>query len=203
MSEFSDFIAKHNAYLHENYGNVASALVLQQSEPANEQALTELKARASIEIPPSLLEFYRKDGGVMPGRVAESRTIKIPSASNLLAAMNEDDQWSRLNSLGLIDYIKYSWGNDLWEFDEEISTQNVNVLNQNYHSFGLYRTTDGLESAYYLYFDKSGNFGTVFYHQDAFDELMEDYLLNMPDKSPASESLSQLLTRAFAEISAE
>ncbi|MND08083.1 hypothetical protein D3C83_304770 [compost metagenome] len=47
----------------------------------------------------------------------------------------------------------------------------------------------------YLYFDGKGRFGTLHYHQDAFDELYEDDLKPMLAGRPAPDTFDEALLK--------
>ncbi len=114
--------------------------------------------------------------------------------------MKEVDKWEKIKGLGIVDMIKYSWGNDRYEFDEEMESSMKNYLNENYKCFGRYRTEYGVEAANYLYFDNEGKFESIFYHQDDFDELLEGDLNPMMKKSLANQTFWELTFDAFDVI---
>ena len=151
--------------------------------------------------PVALEKFYCQFGGIKTDFYSpESFSINIPSLKTVLTSLNQESKYYKLASLGIIDQIMFSWGNDRWEFDEEISVENRDFLNENYLCFGWYRYDQGYESANYLYVDKSGKFGEIHYNQDSFDELWDDILNPMLSKSPATENLEDVLCRIINKL---
>jgi hypothetical protein len=169
---------------------------------ATDEQLVQLQKNSSPAIPEGLKNFYKKWGGIV--RHVHSETyLNIPSVTTMLDILNGkfSSKWPgpTLKSLGLIDYIKYSWGNDRWEFesDEFFTTEQLHVLNEKYKCFGIYRPN--LERAYYLYFDQQGNFGEILYDQNLFEET-KNHLQSMLTKSPANQSFNALIRHAFKQV---
>lgn len=181
----------------EPYSNIC---LLDIEKKSTEEEITELEKRIHVRLPEELRNFYTGFGAIKNRNWNENNCIDIYSVKYLMEKLNEADKWSKTDSLGIIDMIRLSWGNDRYELDDELSAPMKAFLNKHYICFGLYRTDDNLESANYLYFDTSGCFGSVFYHQDDFDELLENHLLPMMEASPATQTLEELILEAFEII---
>ena len=160
-----------------------------------------MASRFANAFPQELKAFYEKLGGVKTDfDFAESFAVHIPTLKTLTTNLGKEGKYDTLVSMGLIDQIMFSWGNDRWEFEEEIAVEHRNFLNENYRCFGFYRYDHGLNAAYYLYFDKAGKFGEIHYDQDSFEELWADTLKPMLLKSPATENLEAMLCRILARL---
>jgi hypothetical protein len=169
-------------------------------DKSSAEELKNLENAASVQFPEDLRQFYTSFGSLRCESVNENNSIQVFSPRSLLEKLNNPDSWSSTESLGLIDMIKLNWGNDRYEFDEELKSEIKEAVNNNYTCFGWYYTEDNLESAHYLYFDKAGKFGYVFYHQDDFEELVQDFLKPMFKSSPATMSLEELLLESIKVI---
>ena len=147
------------------------------------------------ELPAPLQVFYRAAGSFFGGPQLQDLAIPAPG------------DWEALASLGLADVVRWSWGNDRFEFDPDqrggLTRDEVAALNRRYSAVGWRVVEDG-EGFDYLYFDSEGRFGRLFYHQDAFDELYQDELRPMLAESPArasfDEALAQLLEAATGPL---
>jgi len=181
----------------EPYSNICLLDVVQKS---SKEEIRELENRIHMRLPEELSTFYTGFGAIKNRNWNENNCLDIYSVKYLMEKLNDADKWSRTESLGIIDMIRLSWGNDRYELDEELSASMKNFLNNHCICFGLYRTDDNLESANYLYFDTYGRFGSVFYHQDDFEELLENHLLPMMEASPATQTLEELILEAFEII---
>jgi len=181
----------------EPYSNIC-LLDIEQKSTAEE--ILQLENRINFRLPEELSNFYTDFGAVKNRNWNENNCIDIYSVKYLMERLNDPDKCSGTHSLGIVDMIKLSWGNDRYELDDELSAPMRAFLNKNFICFGLYRTDDNLESANYLYFDTSGCFGSVFYHQDDFEELLANHLLPMLEASPAAQTLEELILEAFEII---
>lgn len=167
------------------------------SGQASEKELKAIAPYFDFPIPLSLTWFYRETGSVTGD--SEEFVLNIEPVSYLLEKLQEKEKYYLCRSLGIIDYIRFSWGNDRPEFDE-IQKSKIDFLNNNYKSIGHYRYDWGLEEAYYLYVDKKGNFGEVRYHQDDFYNLWKENLNGMLKESPAKEELEGMLMRIINKL---
>lgn len=177
-------VEKFNAAIEEEYYQLTFG------EPASNELINEIQNFYSIPIPLELRTFYGL--GAIKNDADENYSVWIQSATDLVKSINEENKWFRIHSSGIIDGIKFSWGNDRPEFDE-VDQKDIDILNENYKYVGLYRYDWGLEEAYYIYFDKNQKFGVIRYHQDGFEDLWEDHLNDMLNQSPANQSLEELL----------
>ena len=109
--------------------------------------------------------------------------------------------------MGLVDMIRWSWGNDRFEFDpasgDGLTQIEVDSLNAQYSVIGWHDVFEG-EGHEYLVFDRSGAFAILPYHQDAFDELYKDSLRpmlggEMNEAVSLDEALVKLLASAEAD----
>lgn len=169
-------------------------------DAANDAQINELAEYFHIPVPQDLVDFYKSYGSLIPAKDAahEDCVIKVFSPAYLLKKLKEPEKWGKCRSLGLIDMIRFSWG-ERDEFNEYISKEMRLSVNDQYQCIGWYRLDWGLEEAYYIYFDKSGNFGAVRYHQDEFNELM-DQLKELLKGNGAVFSLENLLQKALQEM---
>jgi hypothetical protein len=147
-----------------------------------------------MEVPVFLQAYYQQIGGLRNG--AEDYHLSIPSVSTLHEELKAERNFDKRYSMGLIDAIKHSWGNDRPEF-QHISQVEIDYINANYKCIGFYRYDGQLEEAFYIYFDAQHQFGLARYHQDEFDELWEEHLTPMLTKSQADKSLEQLLIQVL------
>jgi len=157
--------------------------------PASEALLLALQELSAVPLPKSLLAFHRGLGGFRGGNRLQG--LVIHDAETLLAkcAPNPQQPWDHLRSIGLVDMILWSWGNDRFEFKPEsgdgLDAAEVATLNRNYSIAGWRPVEEG-EGFQYLYFDRDGRFDILHYHQDAFDELHAQSLQPMLLRSPAT-----------------
>ncbi|WP_293305474.1 hypothetical protein [Pedobacter sp. UBA5917] len=172
-------------------------------EAATPHEIVQLKDYFKIPLPANLETLYYHFGGLTPYN-HELFALSIDNPKSLLESLAHHNQWYRCRSMGLVDYIRFCWINDRPELDEGnyLSSEQINYLNSNYKCFGLYRTDWGYEEAYYLYFDRNGNFGTVRYHQDDISALINDYLIPLTNKSLANETLEPMLRRIIDQLEA-
>ena len=170
---------------------------------ATVEEIARLQALTPVPLPPDLLDFYRYIGGLRGNSGLQDAVLHTP-ADLLAAAALPAGQWDTLRSLGLVDMILWSWGNDRFEFDpasgEGLKQQHVDTLNANYAAFGWRVLEDG-EAFEYLYFDRQGRFGRVFYHQDAFGEVVEDHLRPMLKLRPAPADFDTTIREFMAAAS--
>ncbi|HSW03445.1 hypothetical protein [Aquabacterium sp.] len=185
--------------LEEHVARYASLAWLGQ--PAVEHDLVRLQAICPVPLPAALLSFYRTAAGFRGGGRLQDAVIHAP-ADLLRASELPAGQWDALRSMGLVHMVLRAWGNDRFEFDpdsqEGLDRPSVDALNTNYAIIG-WRVMDDGEAHEFLYFDRQGRFGRLFYHQDAFDELLADHLLPMVRQSrPAPGDFGTVLSEFIA-----
>lgn len=181
IKEFNDIVDKYHQ--------------IAVKEKASPDQIVAIQRYFEIPIPEDLKSLYLEMSG-LASYDNESWSLQIDEVPFLLERLNHKDKWSQCRSLGLIDYIRFSWGNDRQELEEDVylTGEQIDFLNKNYKCFGLYRTDWGFEEADYLYFDRNGKFGTIRYHQDYIHELVPR-LMTLLQKSTATEDLDSLLLR--------
>ncbi|SDD70768.1 SMI1 / KNR4 family (SUKH-1) [Dyadobacter soli] len=199
---FNNILQKLNDYntLSLNAGGpLAPLFTLSTGEKGDPAHLAILESKIGRPLPPDLKEFYNTVGNIKSNSLNENNSIDFFSTSYLVEKLDDSDKWEKIVSLGLLDMIKHSWGNDREEIDE-LSANTRDQINSRYICFGWFRTDDNLESANYLYFDQDGKFGSVPYHQDDFDDLFVNYIKPMLNTSPASKSLEDLIVESMEII---
>jgi hypothetical protein len=154
-----------------------------------------------VPLPPELLDFYRMAGGFRGGARLQDAVVHAP-AGLLRASERPAGQWDALRSMGLAHMVMWAWGNDRFEFDpnsgDGLDQAAVDALNANYAVIGWRMIEDG-EAHEYIYFDRHGGFGRLFFHQDAFDELFADHLEPMVSEArPAPGRLDAVLADFIA-----
>ncbi|MCM2313868.1 MAG: hypothetical protein NDJ92_01780 [Thermoanaerobaculia bacterium] len=151
-------------------------------------------------LPEELAEFYTTLGMLRGGGPAGE--LSIFSARELLRRMHDPEvpRYEAIVSPGLTRMMSACWGNDRFEFDPAsgcISAAELAAIDDAYTCVGWVSSDPGLEGHTYVYFDREGRFGSLFYHQDGFDELHEDALVPMIESSPARRSLSEILLESL------
>ena len=149
--------------------------------PVPEDELARLQAICPVPLPADLLAFYRVAAGFRGGSRLQDAVLHSP-ADLLRASERPAGQWDALGSLGLVHMVRWAWGNDRSEFDpdsgEGLDQAAVDALNANYAVIGWRMIEEG-EAHEFIYFDRQGGFGRLFFHQDGFDELLADDLQPM------------------------
>ena len=164
---------------------------IEQGDVAHIEDINELQSFFGGDVPPLLLKFYQTFGSI-ENQCDESFHLEITPPSKLLKELKADKHFDKRYSMGLIDAMKSTWGNDRPEFNG-CSQSEIDYINAHYKYIGLYRYNWQLEEAFYIYFDQNHQFGLVRYHQDEFANLWKEYLTPMLTKSQANQTLEQLL----------
>ena len=173
--------------------------------PASQDAIEALRPLSRPGLPEDLVRFYRESGSFEGGHYLKNMVVYAPETLVAKSKRDPERRWDHAASMGLVDMIRWSWANDRFEFDpksrEGLSEDEVIALNRDYSIVGWYVVDEG-EGYEYLYFDGQGRFGTLYYHQDAFDELYREHLKPMLGGRPAPDSFDaamlQLLKGAEA-----
>ena len=163
---------------------------MQRGQAATAHDIEAMEGLLSMPVPPDLQTFFQTVGGL--SRVP----LKLFSAPELLRFLQNNSPLAgtpasdAASSMGLLDLIKLNWGNDRFELDAIngiVEQADIDLLNARYACVGWFTAAgdDESESATYVYFDRSGNYGTLFYHQDDFEELWDASLQPMLTSSPA------------------
>lgn len=168
--------------------------------PAAEEDLRRLQAMCPVPLPAGLLAFYRTAGGFLGGSRLQDAVIHAP-ADLLRASEQPPGAWDALPSMGLVHMVRWAWGNDRFEFEpgsgEGLDQAGIDVLNAHYAVIG-WRAMDEGEAHEFLYVDRAGRFGRLYFHQDAFDELLADDLNPMVQRlRPAPGEFDEVMS-AFA-----
>ena len=170
-------------------------------KPADDATIAALRTLSQPALPDALVAFYRKLGGFVGGGKLRSMAVHAPATLVAKSKRDPERPYDHVKSLGLVDMIRWSWGGDRFEFDpksrEGLSQGEVDALNRNYSIVGWYVIDEG-EGFMYLYFDRAGRFGTLHYHQDAFDELYQGDLKPMLEGRAAPDAFETALARLLA-----
>ena len=167
-----------------------------KSDPAH---VAILESKIGTALPLELKDFYNSMGNIKSNGLNENNSIDIFSTGYLSEKLESSDTWDKIFSLGLLDMIKFSWGNDRYEIDE-LTSKIKDYINSQYICFGWFRTGDNLESANYLYFDKKGKFGSAFYHQDDFESFFDEEIKPMLNGNFAVQTFGELVVDSMDTI---
>lgn len=167
-------------------------------DTANNLVLQQFEKDYQVELPNELKSFYH-EVGKLDGE--NHLQFHIMSLTELRTGLESNAEWSRLNGLGIVDMLKYAWGNGKDEFSAQsgnLTQAEIDFLNGNYKTIGFIRVDDNVIIA--IYYDEYGNFGVVWYNQDDGD-VFEYYLDKMLQQSPARYCLAQILSIYLFESS--
>lgn len=192
MQRLQTAIDEYNAIRTRYWDDDYSAL--RAAGAAAEADLARLRALEPRPLPAQLEAFYRRFGGLHNHDNTESHCLELPTPAALAEGLERTDEWRRIRSLGLVDVIAYSWGNDRPELEpgEAFAQAELDALNAAYRCYGWYRTDTVAESAWYVYADAQERFGALYYDQDGFAGLARA-LRAMLAASPARQSLEEVL----------
>ncbi len=140
--------------------------------------LDKFEKELNITFPPALKQFVLDHGNFTAG-----------SSDRYFSVMSE---WNKEKNpcSGLVDYINHSWGGRP-EFEEFYEPAQLDHLNQNYFVFAMRYVNDDCHE--YSFFDREGNYGSIFFCQDDFGEFQDD-LDPMLTKSTATMTFDQLVS---------
>jgi hypothetical protein len=162
------------------------AALVRTGGAASPEQIRELEAAQSTRLPGELQDFYRT-----LGKLQRPHHLEIFAVAEL----------GEMRSMGLIDMMNACWGYGRFEFDPAeglMSQEMIDALNAAYKCAGWVWSDRGEEGHDYIWFDRDGRFGTTFFHQDEFDELYEESLVPMLERSPAAgQPLSGILLKAL------
>lgn len=199
FNKISEKVREYNGLSIEAGEPFASLFTLATGQISTSEDICQLEARTHAIIPKDLKDFYQIIGGVKSDSLNENNCIDIFPVNYLLDKLDATESWSKIRSLGILDMILFSWGNDRYEI-LELDNEMIEYLNSQYTSFGWFRTDDNLESATYLYFDKKGHFGSIPYHQDDFDDLLTCYLTPLMTQSLAIQTFEELIVESLDTV---
>ena len=167
-------------------------------QPAGDSTVEALRARSQVPLPEDLVRFYRTSGSFQGGHYLKNMVVHAPDTLVKKSRRDPERPWDYAASMGLVDMIRWSWANDRFEFDpksrEGLTEDEVVALNRRYSIVGWYVIEEG-EGHEYLYFDDKGRFGTLYYHQDAFDELYREDLKPMLGGREAPDTFDAAMLR--------
>lgn len=145
-------------------------------------------------LPAELEAFYGRFGGLENRDNAESYCLDLPGPGALADALEPPDAQQRTRSLGLVDRIVHSWGNDRFEFapGEACAQAELDALNAGYRCFGWYCTDTVSVRARYVYAHAEDRFGALYYDPDGFGSV-ERALRGVLVASTARQSLEEVL----------
>lgn len=195
--------------------------------PATEAQINSLAHAFKGEMPPELRAFYKTCGGIAPLEEDAADfgdgVIKIfapgyllqklqeppePAAKGLLRSLGsflqKTPKWKsppklgKLHSLGLVDMMRFGWGPRA-DFDGNIPAAMQQALNARYKCIGWYQLEWGATEGYYIFFDENGSFGTVYFSQDEYGELLKQ-LETLLGAGVPKQSLENLLEQALEEM---
>jgi hypothetical protein len=170
-------------------------------EPADPATLEALRRLSGPPLPPDLVDFYRRVGAFDGSPSLKGLVLHAPQELLAKSLRNEARPYEHLRSLGFVDMILWSWGNDRFEFEpasgEALPQSEIDALNARYSIVG-WRTIDETEGFEYLYFDEAGRFGLAYFHQDDFDSFDEDVVKPLLRGEGPSQTLDEAL-RALLE----
>ena len=172
------------------------AMIVRTGETATPAEIRDLEGAIGRPLPPELAELYTTIGRLIG--LSPRGQLEIPSVRRLLQRMKDPSvpAYEKLCSLGLADMMRAPWGNERPELDPEngtVSAEGLEAINQAYTCIGWIRNDPGEEGHTYVYFDRDGRFGTVFYHQDDLEEICESGLLSWVEQNPERQTLSEIL----------
>ena len=202
IEAYNQFVSAYQGYDDEEE---RQAELLINSPKANEADLEVLERLLDGKLPDKLKTFYMEIGGVRASYISECCSIWIPTVEEHLsqASLKERGMGGALTGLGLVDFIRWSWGFCRPEFEAgaELSAEEIEQLNERFTAFGIRRGSWGLEAADYLFMDQDGQCGSVYFHQDGSDtaEEMRELLVNGPEGG----ELGVFLSENFKKVAKE
>jgi hypothetical protein len=199
MNNIRKAVAKYNQTNAGIFPDMADYNKLIDLPKANDENIKKLESLQSTDMPSELESFYKTFGGLVNKENDESYCFNLPTIEQLIAKIESSDG-NKIKSLGLIDMVNNSWGNNRAEFNDgkHLTSEQVKFLNENYKCIGWYRDDTILESAYYIYYDKKGAFGEVFYDQDDFESFKKE-LTHLINGNNEQKSFEQILIKALEQ----
>ncbi|MGU3496722.1 hypothetical protein ACLBXM_21990 [Xanthobacteraceae bacterium A53D] len=168
-------------------------------EPQPEDVIAGAQRLSPLPFPDDLLAFYRARGALEGSSLLCDLTLLSPA--KMLERHGSKERYRQIETLGLPDMIRHTWGNDRPEValgSDYYSDDQIRRLNAEYVVIGhLQHWRDGNESTHYIYFDRKGRFGIFYFHQDEID------LRPLLGESPARQTLAEVLGEALQLASEE
>jgi hypothetical protein len=201
---------EHHAYLVEERGRTEPfdeylekyADFARFGKPATDAEIAGLGTLSNVAIPPVLLAFYREKGSFSGGTHLDN--LRIPGPAELRREQNTRS-WPH-RSMGLVDVIRYVRDGDRPEFDPRssggLTAEELDSLNARF-SICAWRLVEEGEGHEFIYFDDSGKFGILYYHQDDDLESRQDDVRRLLDGSPAGKSFADALRDLLGNVEAD
>lgn len=145
----------------------AEDFVLVECELASQELVESLENQSGIKLPASLKKFYREIGGINHRYRGECHVVDVPVLEEQLRDLTTEI--GRQKSMGLVDCIVWPYRCDLTEWG--LTQEELEQANRRFTCFGTRRGDWGLEAAHFLYFDESGRFGSIYFHQSGDDDF--------------------------------
>jgi len=171
-----------------------------------DEDIKNLEKLLGIVIPSELKNFYKNIGRIKNEQESEVHCLEIKEPKKLIADATKSFSRTysdRELSFGLIDLIIEYWGFDRPEFQNYgeyvngLTEEETNYINDNYKCFGYWINDDIIEGAYYIFFDKNGNFGEIYYHQDEFDDTAIELRKLISEGIRETKSLKDIISNAL------
>jgi hypothetical protein len=135
--------------------------VLEVLKQESEESIHAAEHSARVSIPLPLRECLLKHGPFRVNEDADWGSFRIYSSEKYDTAFIFS---------GLVDAVESLWGGRP-EFKKSFNESEIQFLNDNYFCFGHYKIDDNAYT--HLFFDKDGNFGDLYYHQDDWEDAKE------------------------------
>lgn len=173
---------------------------------ATDEEIGNMEKVVGFTIPKELNDFYKHIGRVQNTMNFEVHCLCISEPKEIVPFYTKSFSSSdsdRALSFGLIDIIVEHWGFNRPEFQNfgeymySLTEKETDYINANYKCFGYWRNDDILEGAYFLFFDKKGNFGEIYYHQDEFDDIGIELKKLIKNGLVDNRSLEDILSNAL------
>ncbi len=159
---------------------------MQDRKLLSEQQLVMHETSNGFRLPDQLRDFALNYG-----------VFGIGTFETKLAILEHWDE-EQIAKPGLVNFIDYCWGGRP-EFEEFYKPQHIEHIDQNFFAFGVRYIDDNCHE--YLFFDKEGNFGTIFMDQDCFGDFQADFNpLLKTNKIVSPTSFSGLFSRLISEV---
>ena len=147
------------------YENALESLEIDEDESAlweveildkeSQKDIEALEKKLQTSIPKSLKEFYSNHGAVNIKDFDLWNSLQVCTLSKVA---------------GLVDQIDAFWGGRP-EFKKYMKAAELEALNTQFFVFGQYHHDDNYNT--HFFFDKTGNFGTITYNQDEWDDFQD------------------------------
>ncbi len=159
-----------------------------------------LVVRIACAVPLALQRLWLEHGAISMGPERNYwGPFYVWSATRLLERLTNTgtDSWERLETLGFVETIEDAWGGRP-EFEETLTVEQIAQLNANYKVFALLHEESD-EAHRYLYFDRTGGFGSALFHQDFWEEFQTDTLEPLLNGARLNQSLEDVLVPVLGE----